>query len=172
MSEPYTGEIRMFGGNFAPVKWAICMGQLLNITNYQALYSLLGSAYGGDGRVSFGLPDMRGRIPVHAGNGPGLTPRSIGQLYGTESVQLEESTIPNHTHSIQVSDSAASATTASNRVLARQYMYEDPPGSIAQSPLAAGTIGNEGENQAHENRMPFLSIQFIICLEGLYPQRS
>ncbi|AGA92241.1 microcystin-dependent protein [Thioflavicoccus mobilis 8321] len=172
MSEPYTGEIRMFGGNFAPLKWAFCNGTLLTIASQAALYSLIGTAYGGDGRSSFALPDLRGRIPVHQGQGPGLTPRIIGQKAGAEEVVLTVTQIPSHTHNVQVSADDATLITAADNVAAKQYIYEDAAGARTAGLMHDSTIGSTGEGQAHNNMMPFLCISFIICLEGVYPQRN
>ena len=172
MSDPYQGEIRMFGGNYAPRNWTFCNGQLLAIAQYQAIFSLLGTTYGGDGRSSFGIPDMRGRLPLQNGDGPGLTPRPIGQRAGTETVALGTDEIPNHTHLMQVSADNASLTDFSGAVPARQYIYEDVPGSIKQVDLRSGTIGTTGAGQGHQNLMPYLCVSFILCMEGLYPSRN
>ena len=172
MSEPYTGEIRMFGGTYAPVHWAFCDGQLITVSENAALFSLLGSTYGGDGRTNFALPEMRGRVPMHYGQGPGLTNRPLGQREGLESVSLTEDQFPHHTHTIRVSQNPATTTTFSGMVLAKQYIYEDFPGALDTGPMHDSTISEVGQGHVHENMMPFLCVSFIICLAGVFPSRS
>lgn len=168
MSEPFIGEIRMFAGNFAPVGWAKCDGQLLPITSYTALFSLLGTTYGGDGEMFFGLPDLRSRIPVHAGDGPGLTSRSLGSKIGQETVALNEQQIPSHDHALRGSQgfatqhSPASARFAQNR--AGMYSVAAPNVSLSSTSV---TLNGDGE--AHENMAPYLAVNYIIALNGLFP---
>jgi microcystin-dependent protein len=172
MSEPYIGEIRMFGGNFAPRDWAFCNGTMLTVPGNETLFSLLGPAYGGDGRSTFALPDMRGRIPVQFGQGAGLSSYALGAKAGVESVPLDISQIPPHAHTIQVSKTDAVATMFSGDVLAEQQMYEDFPGALKTGPLGDSTIGQTGQGSAHTNLMPYLCVSFILCMKGVYPQRS
>jgi microcystin-dependent protein len=171
MSESFVGEIRMFAGNFAPRGWAFCDGQLLQVSQNDALFSLLGTIYGGDGRTTFGLPDLRGRTPLHLGSGPGLTPRQIGQKSGVENVTLTSSQLASHTHSYQASSDGGneanpSGNVASNSPSIKMYI-EDPP-SVA---MATTAIANTGGSQRHNNMMPFLCVHFIISLFGVYPSR-
>lgn len=123
MSDPFVGEIRMFAGNFAPRQWAFCNGQLMAISQNDALFSLLGTIYGGDGRSSFGIPDMRGRIPMHWGTGPGLTPRPIGQKMGVESVALTANQIPSHSHTMQASTDSVSSVNPTGTVLGLSLIH-------------------------------------------------
>lgn len=172
MSEPYTGEIRMFAGTFSPLNWANCNGTTMPVTANERLFSLLGSVYGGDGRTTFSLPDMQGRLPVHFGQAPGFSAYPLGEKTGVEAVTLDISQIPLHTHGIRVSTTNASATRFAGAVLAEQQMYEDFPGAQKIGPMGESTIGETGENDPHSNMMPYLCVNFIICLTGLYPQRS
>ncbi len=170
MAEPFLGEIIMFGGNFAPRGWALCDGQLLAISQNDALFSLLGTIYGGDGRTTFGLPDLRGRAPIHEGSGPGLTPRTIGQKSGTETQSLSVGTMPAHTHTLAASSTEADSNAPAGKVLAdtNSALYA---GSGTEVPTSI-PIGNSGGGGAHENMMPFLVINFCIALQGLYPSRA
>jgi microcystin-dependent protein len=171
MSEPFLGEIKMFAGNFAPQGYALCDGQLLAISQFDALFSLVGTTYGGDGRTTFGLPDLRGRVPIHMGSGPGRTPRSIGQKSGQERVTLTTPELPSHTHAMQGSSAAADDTQPAGKVLARAakdiYIEANPDVN-----MAAAAIGNAGGGQSHENMQPFQCINYIIALVGIYPSRS
>ena len=174
MSDPYVGEIRMFAGNFAPRGWAYCDGQLLSIPSNDALFSLLGTIYGGDGRTTFGLPDMRGRIPLHQGTGPGLTNRKIGAKSGQEDVTLTLNTLPAHNHAFQASVAPADSGYPAGQVIANTepasvYNNAAPDTSTA---MPATTVENTGANQPHTNIMPFQCVHFIIALIGVYPSRS
>lgn len=171
MSDPFVGEIRMFAGNFAPRGWAYCDGQLLAVSQNDALFSLLGTIYGGDGRTTFGLPDMRGRIPLHTGAGAGLSPRTIGGRGGTENVTLNTRNLPNHSHTLQATTDAASSADPSGNVLADTadnhiYNTDAPDKAMDTSALA-----NVGGSQSHNNVMPFQCINYIIALVGVYPSR-
>ena len=169
MSDPYLGEIRMFAGNFAPRGYAFCHGQLLPINSYQALFSLLGTYYGGDGRTTFGLPDLRGRFPMHRSS-----THPLGQKSGAETVGLNAIELPPHSHSLRCSGNRASATTPVNNVLAtsasgdRQYI--DPPATTTN--MNSTAVAASGGSQAHDNMSPFLCINFIIALQGVYPSRT
>lgn len=174
MSESFVGEIKMFAGSFAPRGWALCDGQLLAVSQNDALFSLLGTIYGGDGRTTFGLPDMRGRIPVHQGSGPGLTPRQIGAKSGTENEILNSNQLPVHNHGFQ-----ASASAADSGYPAGQLVADTEPASVynATAPdnsntMPTNTVGNAGAGQSHPNMMPFQCINFIIALSGIYPSRT
>jgi microcystin-dependent protein len=170
MSDPLIGEIRMFAGNFAPQGWAFCDGQLLPVAQNAALFSLLGTTYGGDGRTTFALPDLRGRVPVHPGQGPGLSQRRLGEKGGQESVTLSEAQIPAHVHKALGTNDQATFNEPENALLARGRSYENNPTSeVAMHP---DTISSTGGGQDHDNLQPYLCINFIIALQGLFPSRS
>lgn len=176
MSEPFVGEIRMFAGNFAPRGWAFCDGQLLAVSQNDALFSLLGTIYGGDGRTTFGLPDLRGRIPLHAGSGPGLSPRRLGAKSGSETETLTVNQLPSHTHDMPVSNAAvATQKNPSGRTLATLppggALYEGPSETM-DATLNSAAIGNTGGSRSHTNLMPFICINYIIALFGIYPSRQ
>jgi len=173
MSQPFVGEIRMFSGNFAPRSWAFCDGQLMAISQNDALFSLLGTIYGGDGTTTFGLPDLRGRVPLGEGTGSGLSPRRLGSKSGAEKITLTRAQVPSHTHSLQADLDAAKASTPTGRVLgnvAPYEMYEDFR-SLDIIPLNEDCIGTAGGGQPHANMMPSLCVNFIIALFGVYPSR-
>lgn len=174
MSEPFVGEIRMFAGNFAPRGWAFCDGQLLAVSQNDALFSLLGTIYGGDGRTTFGLPDMRGRIPIHAGFGPGLSERRLGVKGGAEKVTLTVNQLPSHSHatSENATSHKADSTDPTGRIPARAPGLDPYADAGPDTNMAASTISSLGGSQAHTNLMPYLCIHFIIALVGIYPSRS
>ena len=171
MSEPFVGEIRMFAGNFAPRGWAFCDGQLMSIPSNDALFSLLGTIYGGDGRSTFGLPDLRGRLALHQGSGPGLSTRALGSRVGNERETLLASQIPSHTHVMRGASAAAASRDPAGKLLgtsaSTMYVEQDPDGD-----MLAGGVQATGGSQAHDNMMPFLCIHFIISLFGIYPSRT
>ena len=172
MSQPYIGEIKMFGGNFAPNGWLFCQGQLLATADYDTLFQSIGTTYGGDGQTTFALPNLSGRVPVHQGNGPGLTNRVIGELGGTEAVTLTSQQIPQHTHAAVVSSSAGSTGVPSSSVT---LGIADIDLHIIESPsvnMNTATIGNTGGSQPHNNLQPTLAINFIISLFGIFPSPS
>jgi len=173
MSEPFIGEIRIFAGSFAPSGHALCNGQLLAISQNEALFSLLGTIYGGDGRTTFGLPDLRGRLPVHQGTGPGLTPRPIGQKTGTETNTLTLANLPGHSHEALVSDAAGTQNSPDGAFLAASpgvRVYRPQPPAV---PFDADAISTApGSSNAQTNLMPFLCVNFIIALFGIFPSRS
>ena len=173
MSDPFVGEIRMFAGNFAPRGWAFCDGQLLSVSQNDALFSLLGTIYGGDGRTTYGLPDMRGRIPIHAGDGPGLFPRRLGSKGGVEKVTLTVNQIPSHTHTLRASENPGSESRPGANVLAESpndiYIENPPDASITA--MVGSSISSVGGSRSHTNLMPYLCIHFIISLFGIYPSR-
>ncbi|GAA4875125.1 phage tail protein [Ferrimonas pelagia] len=178
MADPYLGEIRMFAGTFAPLHWAFCNGQLIAISENQALFSLLGTTYGGDGRSSFGLPDMRGRLPMHQGQGPGLSNRIIGQRFGTETVTLTPAEIPPHQHTMAASSEIANSSSPQNAVLAHQVddtLYTPNGTAIDGSKLmsmADSAVSPTGDNRGHNNLMPSQCLSFIIAMHGVYPSRN
>lgn len=169
MSEPFIGEIRLFAFNFAPRGWALCDGQLLDIASHTALFSLLGTTYGGDGRTTFGLPDLRGRVAVHKGTGPGLTPRNMGQKAGVERVTLTIPELPPHRHSLVCAAEAANQGKPAGNELAASNIYHAP---TSDAVLAASSIGQTGGGQSHENMQPFLVANYCIALTGLFPSRN
>ena len=174
MSEPFIAEIRIFAGNFAPRSWAFCNGQLLPIAQNTALFSLIGTIYGGDGRTTTALPNMQGKAPMHPGRGPGLTDRRLGQRGGTETVTLTEAQMPSHNHNLQ----AANAPGTTFSPTSTSYLSRSVGGNVYDSTdnlnnaLNVGTLQNTGGNQAHNNMQPFLAINYIIALQGLYPSRG
>lgn len=176
MSEPFIAEIRIFAGNFAPRNWAFCDGQLLPIAQNTALFSLIGTTYGGDGRTTTALPNLKGRAPMHPGRGPGLTPRRLGERGGGETVTLTEAQMPSHTHALNASSDATDeegttspANAATGESEAANTLYGAPTNLGA---MAGGILASAGGSQAHNNMQPFLTINFIIALVGLYPSRS
>lgn len=174
MSQPYVGEIRMFGGNFAPVGWAFCNGQLIAISENDTLFNLIGTTYGGDGQSTFALPDLQGRLPVHAGTNAGTTV-VIGEKAGVENVTLTTQTIPSHNHALQ-------ATAAGQVLSPLNALYAVPSSSVAgletyatgtpATPLVPASIQGAGGNQPHNNVQPYLCISFIISLFGIYPSQT
>lgn len=165
----------MFAGNFAPRGWGLCDGQLLAISQNDALFSLLGTIYGGDGRTTFGLPDLRGRLPIHWGSGPGLGNYKIGQKGGQENVALTANQIPSHTHTLTATSSPGNENAPDGNLLAagpnvKMYLEPDPPNPPANA-MNAEALLNSGGSQAHTNLMPSLCINFIIALFGVYPSR-
>lgn len=197
-SEDYLCSIAMFGGNFAPRNWALCNGQLLSIAQYSAVFSILGTTFGGDGRTTFGLPDLRGRVPVHAGQGPGLTLRTLGEARGAETVTLISSQMPAHNHGATltapgytgaVTPKALTGRGSKTNVPTGAFMTTAPDGTniyasssdgvmgssdvtITQSTPGSVAILNAGSSQPHENMQPYLCVNFIICLYGLFPTRD
>jgi len=172
MSEGFIGEIRMFAGTYAPFKWAFCDGQLLPVANNEALYSLIGTLYGGDGTTNFALPDMRGRLPVHYGDGLGLSDRPIGQRTGTETVTLTLDQMPVHNHPIQASTDEAVDQTPGGYVLAKTSDNFYVTTHNFSRFLNDESVSDAGSDQPHHsNMMPYLCINFIICLQGQYPPR-
>lgn len=171
MSEPFVGEIRMFAGNFAPRGWAFCDGQLLAVSQNDALFSLLGTIYGGDGRTTFGLPDLRGRIPIHAGTGPGLSPRRLGAKGGTEQETITVNQLPSHTHPWRASNASATSKQPLGQApaIAQGDVYSN---DFSGTNFNAAAVGNGGGSRGHSNLMPFLCIHFIIALFGIYPSRQ
>lgn len=177
MSSPFIGEIRMFGGSFAPAGWAMCSGQLMPISQNETLFNLIGTTYGGDGQETFALPNLAGRIPVDAGTNPQTgTTYQIGEMAGTESVTLTTQQIPTHNHAFVCSTDPATSTNPLNNMYAKNgtiSLYTDPNGDPLNKPLAP----NEGPllmggSQPHENMMPYLCITFIISLFGIFPSQN
>ena len=168
--EPLLGSIILFGGNFQPRGWAFCNGQSLQIDQYSALYSLLGTTYGGDGIATFHLPDLRGRVPVHAGTGTGLSPRFAGDALGQETITLGPAQVPPHSHDLVVANVPSSSDRAQGDMIARSQIFSDKPGaSLSLNPLS---ITLTGGGQPHDNMQPSLCVNYIIALEGIYPSRN
>lgn len=169
MSEPFLAEIRMVGFNFAPRGWAFTDGQILPINQNQSLYSLLGTTYGGDGRTTFALPDLRSRTPIHRGEGHGL-----GQKSGEETHTLSSNEMPEHTHYVRASNTEANQASATNHYLSAStanITYRDYE-AANQTSLRSGTVLNTGGSQAHNNMQPYLTLSFCIALQGLFPSRN
>ena len=169
MAQPYVGEIRMFGGNFAPAGWMFCEGQLLPISENEVLFQLIGTTYGGDGESTFALPDLRGRLPVHQGSG-----MSVGEMGGVEEVTLTLQQIPAHTHPLLGSGGTATTNDPGNNVFATStgstifpYGTDQPPTTLNPS-----TIGPVGGSQPHTNFQPYLCVDFIISLFGIFPSQN
>jgi len=174
MSEPFIGEIRIFGFNWNPRNWALCNGQLLAISQNTALFAIIGTQFGGDGRTTMGLPYLQGRAPMHAGNGPGLTPRPEGSFGGGNSVQLAATQIPAHTHTIAVDLNDGTVTDPLGCFPAKtpkptKAYAED---SSTLEPMNGAQLGAAGASGAHENRQPYLTVNFCIALQGLFPSRN
>jgi microcystin-dependent protein len=171
MSEPFLGEIRMFSFDFAPQGWARCDGQLLAIEQNIALFTLLGVTYGGDGRTTFALPDLRSRVPVHQGQGAGLSTYAEGQTGGTETVTLATAHMPEHTHSVKVSSASATSNNPQGQVLARSagHTYQPQPDSAAV--MNTNMIASTGDGAPHANIQPYLAVNFCIATVGVFPAR-
>ncbi len=172
MGQPYVGEIRMFAGNFAPNGWMFCEGQTLPISENEVLFQLIGTTYGGDGEETFNLPNLASRIPIHMGTGPDGTTYQIGEAAGTEQETLTIQQIPNHSHPLTASTAVAQNPEVTAHVLAQSvagFLYiEDVP----DAPLAANAVAPAGGSQPHENTQPFLCINFIISLFGVFPSQT
>lgn len=170
--EAFIGEIRFFGGNFAPRGWAFCDGQMLAISQYQALFSLLGTTYGGDGRTTFALPDARGRAMIHEGQGPGLSPRRLGEKAGTETNTLSVGQMPAHAHAQNAATADADATSPQGALMGGSGRDRIYSGGTADTAMSGNAIGSTGGGQAVNNMPPFVTTNCIIALEGYYPSRS
>lgn len=176
MSSPFVGEVRLFGFSRIPTGWKACDGSLLPVAQYQALFSLLGTTYGGNGQTSFALPDLRGRVPMHQGAGPGLSPCVIGQSGGTEQVTLVFPQLPTHTHTPQVTASTANATVPASNLqlgaLATDAMYVTDLSGAVPTQLSSASIASSGGNQSHDNLMPTQTVSYCIACNGIYPPHS
>lgn len=171
--EPFIAEVRIFAGNFAPRGWAFCDGQLLPISQNTALFSLIGTTYGGDGRTSFGLPDLRGRAPIGPRHGAGLSNYVVGQKGGAEHVTLTTNQIPAHNHRIKAVTTGGTSTTPTDHLLGDSAAFDNEfSNAPANTNMSADMVANTGGNQSHENRQPFLAINYIIALQGAFPSRS
>lgn len=172
MSEPFIAIILMFGGNFNPRGWAFCQGQLLSIAQNTALFSLLGTTFGGNGQTTFALPDLRGRVPIGFGQGPGLPPYALGQLGGTETTTLTQAQMPAHNHGIAGSSLAGNASLPTGAVPANSGALDKEYSTVLTSSVAMNPTGIAGGSQPFAIRDPYLCLNFIIALEGIYPSRN
>ncbi len=174
MSDQFIAEIRLFAGNFPPRGWAFCSGQILSIAQNTALFSLVGTYYGGDGRTTFGLPNLNARAPICPGQGPGLSPRDLGETGGAANVTLTPAELPNHSHTLGATTSAADSNDPNGRLLAATTaanpLYVGAPG--APIVMGPGAAGSPVAADAHNNLQPFLGVSFIIALTGIYPPRG
>jgi len=178
MSNPFVAEIRIFGGNFAPTGWALCNGQLMPISQNTALFSLLGTTYGGDGKSTFALPNLQGSAPMQAGQGPGLSLRDLGETGGEQTVTLLTTEMPSHSHQANGNNGSGTSNSPVNAVWAtspfqrgQQALYNpsNPSTNVQMSPLATSVTGG---SLPHNNMMPYLGLTFIIALQGVFPPRS
>jgi len=174
MSDPFVAEIRMFAGNFAPTGWAMCNGQLLPLSQNTALFSLLGTFYGGDGKSTFALPNLQGSFPIASGQGSGLTDRFLGEVSGTQNVTLLQSEIPQHSHAINAyGDDAADVSQPSNAVIlgatAALNLYSPTASNTTMNPQVLSVVGS---SLPHNNMQPFLAVTFILAMQGVFPPRS
>jgi microcystin-dependent protein len=171
--EPYIGQVCLFGFNYAPRGWAFCNGQLMSIGQNSALFSLLGTTFGGDGISTFALPDLRGRVAINQGDQPGLSKYAMGQTGGSETVTLNVTQMPQHVHAGQLhaSNGAANQEEAQNHLLAETAVYTDAAANQVMN-ASAVTVGPTGGNQPHPNLQPYLTLNYCIALEGVYPPRT
>jgi len=168
----YVGEIRMFAGNFAPNGWMFCEGQTLPISENEVLFQLIGTTYGGDGEETFNLPNLASRVPIHMGTGPDGTTYQIGEMAGTEQETLTVQQIPNHTHPFTVSTNTTADTNPTGTVLGQSTQATIYIDDVPNTSLAAGAVGVSGGSQPHENCQPFLCINYIISLFGVFPSQT
>lgn len=167
MAEPFLSEIRMFSFQFAPRGWALCNGQLLPINQNQALFALLGTTFGGDGRVNFALPDLRSRVPIHTGNS-----HTLGERGGEQAHTITTAEMPAHSHTVQASAAAGTQNVPANNMMLSQRAAEIYQAPSSPAPMVAGTISSAGGSQAHLNMQPFLALNFCIALQGIFPSQN
>jgi microcystin-dependent protein len=174
MSQPYVGEIRMFGGNFAPAGWAFCNGALISISENETLFNLIGTTYGGDGQETFALPDLQGRIPIHAGQGPSISQNyQLGEKAGVESVTLSTQQIPTHNHGgLLASNDPSNSLIPTSNVVSTPLNITPYFAGAASVPLNASSLQPVGGSQPHDNMIPFLVVSFIISLYGIFPSQT
>ncbi|MFN2588459.1 MAG: phage tail protein [Actinomycetota bacterium] len=172
MAQPFVGEIRIFAGNFAPVGWELCNGQLVPISENEALFQLIGTTYGGDGEETFGLPNLQSRLPIHQGQGSGLSSRTLGEMAGVESVTLTTQQMPAHTHPMIASLNAGASSNPGGQVLAAGTNVQFFRAIAPNTPMASNVIAPVGGSQPHENLMPYLCVNFIISMFGIFPRFS
>jgi microcystin-dependent protein len=171
MSNPFVGEIRMFGGNFAPAGWNFCNGALLPISQFDTLFALIGTTYGGDGQTTFQLPNLQGRAPVHQGQGPGLSNRVIGEVGGTETVTLNANQMPAHNHALKASSALSNGAAGSSGVLAATAVNIYGSGAPTLA-MATQAVTPQGGSQPHDNMAPYLAVNYIISLFGIFPSQN
>lgn len=170
---PYVGQIKMFAGNFAPAGWMFCEGQLLPISEYETLFVIIGTTYGGDGQTTFALPDLRGRLPMHTGTGQGLTPRVIGEMGGSENVTLTINQMPAHNHLVNAVTADGNQSTPTGSLYANTKVLDKEYSDAASNTVMKSTmVGNTGGNQSIDNRQPSLAVSFIISLYGIFPSQN
>jgi len=174
MADPFLAEIRIVGFDFAPRGWALCDGQLLPISQNTALFALIGTNYGGDGKSTFALPNLQGRAPMHQGQGPGLTNRDLGEFGGEQSVTLINSEIPTHSHQASANDGSGNQTTPTNNVWSSLTGRTPPPlySSASDTTMSPQAASVSGGSQPHNNMPPYLTLNFIIALAGIFPSRN
>ena len=175
MSTPFIAQIQPFGFNFAPKGWSFCDGQTLSIAQHSALFSLIGTIYGGNGTTSFNLPDLRGRVALHQGHGPGLSERFIGEASGSETVTLTTSEMPTHNHLVMANGTSGNAFTPTNNYLAADSGNTDAIYSTSLSnptTMASNMVGSAGGNQPHNNMQPYLVLNWCIAMQGIFPSQS
>lgn len=179
MAEPFIGQIMMFGGNFAIRGWAMCNGQLLSIAQNTALFSILGTTYGGNGQTTFGLPDLRGRVPVHFGQGPGLSPYSLGQQSGVESQTLTQNQMPAHNHQIMTNSNNGNVSSGEGNFIAVPVLSGASPTAVNAfrstqdgTPMGAQSLSVAGGSQPFSLLQPYLAVNYLIALEGIFPSRN
>lgn len=172
MADPFVAEIRIFSFNFAPRGWAFCNGQILPLSQNTALFSLLGTTYGGNGMSNFALPDLQGNVPMHPGQGPGLSLHDLGETGGSETVTLLESEIPAHSHTLSVAGLNSQSTNPTNTVLGRGNPVKVYASGGSQVAMGTNSIAPSGGGSPHNNMMPYLTMSFCIALQGVFPPRS
>lgn len=176
MTQPYVGEIRLFPYNFAPNGWFDCDGSLLSIAEYQVLFTLIGTTYGGDGTNTFALPDMRGRVPIHMGQGTGLSSYTLGQMSGSESVTLTTANMPRHNHLMTVTSSGANTGVPGSTVelgaISGDTLYSNDVAGVTAGAMASTAVSLTGGNMPHNNLMPTLTVRFCICWAGTFPSHG
>ena len=173
MAQPYIGEIRMFGGNFAPAGWAFCDGQTMPISENDALFTLIGTTYGGDGEETFNLPNLQSRVPIHQGTSPAFgTPYQVGEMGGVESVTLTTQQIPVHNHAVVASTSTGTSNTPVDNIFATPTVTKLYRAGTPADPFPANVIGPSGGNQPHDNLQPYICIYYIISLFGIFPTQT
>ncbi len=171
MADPFIGEIRIFAGNFAPRDFALCNGQTIPISQNSALFAIIGNQYGGDGRTEFAVPNLQDRVPMHAGQGPGLSNRRIGQSGGSNSETLTPAQVPDHGHALRSLGPPTQADPNASVGLGETNLYATPGAVVDLAPGLVEPAGAAGTPQPHENRQPFLVLNFVIALAGLFPSR-
>ncbi len=172
MSQPFLGQLMLFGGNFAPLGWNFCDGSIVAIANNDALFSLIGTSYGGDGQTTFALPDLRGRVAMGMGQGPGLANYSLAQQGGVESVTLTATQLPAHTHPLTASGGAATSPFASGNTPALSSTNVYHPGAPVAVAMSSQSCGAAGGNGSHDNMQPSLVLNWVIAMEGIYPSQQ